>query len=110
MLPKSYANEPWKRASLHIIRDDQGMEVDEVNIFPKPTELFFGFRGHTLLFGSNVHFDFAIAKLQNIVQGALHWYLDGVHNEMSVVESAAWFIESVNMKTFDYKSKCLLLY
>jgi folylpolyglutamate synthase len=35
-------------------------------------------------------------RFQEIHQRPLHWYLDGAHNEMSVVESASWFIEKAN--------------
>lgn len=33
-------------------------------------------------------------RFQIIVDGVLSWFLDGAHNEMSVIKAAEWFIES----------------
>lgn len=35
-----------------------------------------------------------LGRFQYVREGDLHWFLDGAHNEMSVVEAAKWFIEA----------------
>lgn len=45
-------------------------------------------------------------RFQTISKGTLLWFLDGAHNEMSVVESAAWFIDNANSQRYEYIGSC----
>lgn len=38
-------------------------------------------------------------RFQYLNEGSFHWFLDGAHNEMSVVKAAEWFIESSKLLT-----------
>lgn len=37
-------------------------------------------------------------RFQLVVQDHVHWFLDGAHNEMSVVKAAEWFLEVSDMQ------------
>ncbi|KAF2674770.1 folylpolyglutamate synthase [Microthyrium microscopicum] len=38
-------------------------------------------------------------RFQRVTEGTSQWYLDGAHNEMSVVEAAAWFKEETERES-----------